>query len=285
MTGLKKNRTVKISELKNLIEPDNREINIIRQCELLGMSKSSYYYKPISENPENLLYMRLLDEQYLKTPFYGVARMHAFLRSLGYRVNIKRVRRLLRKMGIEAVYSKPGLSNSNPEHKKYPYLLKGLAINKPNMVWSTDITYIPMKQGFLYLSAIIDWYSRYIVAWEISNSLDVSFCVETLEKALKKNKPQIFNTDQGSQYTSNIFTDILKSNCIEISMDGKGRAIDNIMIERFWKSIKYEYIYLNEIATGAELWTGLNNYFNFYNNERLHQSLKYKTPYEFYFEN
>ena len=153
------------------------------------------------------------------------------------------------------------------------------------MVWNADITYIPMKHGFLYLSAIIDWYSRYIVAWEISNSLDVSFCVETLEKALEKNKPQIFNTDQGSQYTSNIFTDILKSNHIEISMDGKGRAIDNIMIERFWKSIKYEYIYLNEITTGTELWTGLNDYFNFYNNERLHQSLKYKTPYEFYFEN
>ena len=230
-------------------------------------------------------YMRLLDEQYLKTPFYGVARMQAFLQNLGHQVNIKRVRRLLRKMGIEAVYSKPKLSNSNSEHKKYPYLLNGLTINKPNMVWSTDITYIPMKHGFLYLSAIIDWYSRYIVAWEISNSLDVSFCVETLEKALEKNKPQIFNTDQGSQYTSNIFTDILKSNHIEISMDGKGRAIDNIMIERFWKSIKYEYIYLNEIATGTELWAGLNDYFNFYNNERLHQSLKYKTPYEFYFEN
>lgn len=229
--------------------------------------------------------MRLLDEQYLKTPFYGVARMHAFLQSLGYQVNTKRVRRLLRKMGIEAVYSKPKLSNSNPEHKKYPYLLKGLTINKPNMVWSTDITYIPMKHGFLYLSAIIDWYSRYIIAWEISNSLDVSFCTEILEKALEKNKPDIFNTDQGSQYTSNIFTDILKSNNVEISMDGKGRALDNIMIERFWKSVKYEYIYLNEIATGTELWTGLNDYFNFYNNERLHQSLKYKTPYEFYFEN
>lgn len=229
--------------------------------------------------------MRLLDEQYLKTPFYGVARMHAFLQSLGHQVNTKRVRRLLRKMGIEAVYSKPKLSNSNPEHKKYPYLLKGLTINKPNMVWSTDITYIPMKHGFLYLSAIIDWYSRYIIAWAISNSLDVSFCTEILEKALEKNKPDIFNTDQGSQYTSNIFTDILKSNNVEISMDSKGRALDNIMIERFWKSVKYEYIYLNEIATGTELWTGLNDYFNFYNNERLHQSLKYKTPYEFYFEN
>ena len=276
---------MKISELKSLIEPNNREINIARQCDLLGLSKSSYYYKLISESPENLLYMRLLDEQYLKTPFYGVARMQALLQSLGHQVNIKRVRRLLRKMGIEAVYSKPKLSDSNPEHKKYPYLLKGLTINKPNMVWSTDITYIPMKQGFLYLTAIIDWYSRYIIAWEISNSLDVSFCTEILEKALEKNKPQIFNTDQGSQYTSNIFTDILKSNHIKISMDGKGRAIDNIMIERFWKSVKYEYVYLNEITTGTELWTGLNNYFNFYNNERLHQSLKYKTPYEFYFEN
>jgi putative transposase len=229
--------------------------------------------------------MRLLDEQYLKTPFYGVARMHAFLQRSGHYVNIKRVRRLLRKMGITAVYSKPKLSTSNPEHKKYPYLLSGLDINKPNMVWSTDITYIPMKHGFLYLSAIIDWHSRYIVAWEISNSLDASFCVETLEKALEKNKPEIFNTDQGSQYTSNAFIDVLKSNNIKISMDGKGRAIDNIMIERFWKSVKYEYIYINEIATGAELWKGLDSYFKFYNNERLHQSLEYKTPGEFYSEN
>lgn len=281
----KKKWTVKNSELKNLIEPNNRNINISRQCELLGLSRSSYYYEPVCESPENLLYMRLLDEQYLKRPYYGVARMHAFLQNSGHQVNIKRVRRLLRMMGLEAVYSKPKLSKANPEHKKYPYLLKGLNINKPNMVWSTDITYIPMKHGFLYLTAIIDWYSRYIIAWEISNSLDVSFCVETLEKALEKNKPEIFNTDQGSQYTSNTFTDILKSNFIEISMDGKGRATDNIMIERFWKSVKYEYIYLNEITTGAELWTGLNKYFNFYNNERLHQTLKYKTPYDIYFEN
>jgi putative transposase len=228
--------------------------------------------------------MRLLDEQYLKRPYYGVARMHAFLQNLGHRVNIKRVRRLLRTMGLEAVYSKPKLSKANPEYKKYPYLLKGLTINKPNMVWSTDITYIPMKHGFLYLTAIIDWYSRYIIAWEISNSLDISFCTETLQKALEKDKPEIFNTDQGSQYTSNTFTGILKSNNIEISMDSKGRALDNIMIERFWKSVKYEYVYLNEITTGAELWRGLNEYFNFYNNERLHQALKYKTPYDLYFE-
>ena len=281
----KKNRTVKISELKNYIDLNHQSIDISRQCELLGLSRSSYYYEPVGETPENLLYMRLLDEQYLKTPFYGVARMHAFLQNSGYSVNIKRVRRLLRIMGLETIYSKPKLSKENPEHKKYPYLLKGLDINKPNMVWSSDITYIPMKQGFLYLTAIIDWYSRYIVAWEISNSLDVSFCTETLEKALGKSKPEIFNTDQGSQYTSNIFTDILKSNNISISMDGKGRALDNIMIERFWKSVKYEYVYLNEITTGAELWTGLNEYFNFYNNERLHQTLKYKTPYEIYTKN
>ena len=281
----KKNRTVKISELKNYIDLNHRSINISRQCELLGLSRSSYYYEPVGETPENLLYMRLLDEQYLKIPFYGVARMHAFLQNSGYPVNIKRVRRLLRIMGLETIYSKPKLSKENPEHKKYPYLLKGLDINKPNMVWSSDITYIPMKQGFLYLTAIIDWYSRYIIAWEISNSLDVSFCTETLEKALEKNKPEIFNTDQGSQYTSNTFTDILKSNNISISMDGKGRALDNIMIERFWKSVKYEYVYLNEITTGAELWTGLNEYFNFYNNERLHQTLKYKTPYEIYTKN
>jgi len=281
----KKNRTIKISELKNYIDLNHRSINISRQCELLGLSRSSYYYEPVRETPENLFYMRLLDEQYLKTPFYGVARMHAFLQNSGYPVNIKRVRRLLRLMGLETIYSKPKLSKENPEHKKYPYLLKGLDINKPNMVWSSDITYIPMKQGFLYLAAIIDWYSRYIIAWKISNSLDVSFCKETLEKALEKNKPEIFNTDQGSQYTSNTFTNILKSNNISISMDGKGRALDNIMIERFWKSVKYEYVYLNEITTGAELWTGLSEYFKFYNNERLHQTLKYKTPYEIYTKN
>ncbi len=272
-------------ELKKLIEPNNKKINITRQCELLGLSKSAYYYKPIGESLENLLYMRLLDEQYLKTPFYGVARMHAFLHNLGHKVNIKRVRRLLRTMGIEAVYSKPKLSKANSEHYKYPYLLKDLTINKPNMVWSTDITYIHKSHGFLYLSAIIDWYSRYIVAWEISNSLDVSFCVETLEKALEKNKPEIFNTDQGSQYTSSVFVNILKSNDIKISMDGKGRAIDNILIERFWKSIKYEYVYLNEIETGQELWSGINDYINFYNNERFHQSLDYKVPSDFYLKN
>ncbi len=273
---------MKISDLKKLIAHSNLKITISRQCELLGLSKSAYYYKPKEECSENLLYMRLLDEQYLKTPFYGVARMHAFLRNLGYQVNIKRVRRLLREMGIEAIYSKPKLSKANLEHYKYPYLLKGLSISKPNMVWSTDITYIHKAHGFLYLSAIIDWYSRYIVAWEISNSLDVSFCIETLEKALEINKPEIFNTDLCSQYTSSEFVNILKSNNIKISMDGKGRAIDNILIERFWKSIKYEYVYLNEIETGQELWSGVNDYINFYNNERLHQSLGYKIPLDFY---
>ena len=266
----------------NFIESDNLKISIARQCELLGLSKSSYYYKPVGESAENLLYMKLLDKQYLETPFYGVLKMHAFLQSLGHHVNIKRVRRLLRLMGIEAVYSKPNLSKSNQENYKYPYLLNNLIIDKPNKVWSTDITYIPMAQGFLYLTAIIDWHSRYIIAWEISNSLDVSFCAETLEKALEINKPEIFNTDQGSQYTSNVFIDILKSNDIKISMDGKGRALDNIRIERFWRSIKYEYIYMNEIETGQELWQGVNKYINFYNNERFHQSLDYKTPVKYY---
>lgn len=222
--------------------------------------------------------MRLMDEQYLCTPFYGVLRMKEYLRGLGYNVNEKRVRRLLRKMGLMAIYPKPKLTTHNKSHEIYPYLLREVKIIKPNQVWSTDITYIPMKQGFLYLVAIIDWYSRYVLSWGLSNSLDLSFCIEALEEALKKDKPEIFNTDQGCQFTSKQFTSILKDNSIKISMDGKGRAIDNIFIERLWRNVKYENIYIKEYQTGMDLYDGLNQYFEFYNNTRKHQSLNYKVP-------
>lgn len=235
----------------------------MRQCELLGLSRSGYYYKPVEETPENLHYMLLMDQQYLRTPYYGVARMHSYLQSLGYTVNIKRVRRLYRKMGLECIYPKPKLSQGVDSHPKYPYLLKGLDIVRPNQVWSTDITYIPMAKGFLYLVAVIDWFSRYVLSWELSNSLDVSFCISALEAAFKHGTPEIFNTDQGAQFTCSEFTDSLLNKGIKISMDGKGRAIDNVFIERLWWSVKHEEVYLHSYETGLELYQGLDSYFEF----------------------
>jgi len=222
--------------------------------------------------------MRLMDEQYLKTPFYGVRRMHVSIRDHGYQVNIKRIRRLLRLMGLEAIYPKPNLSKHQHLHQLYPYLLNDVTVNRVNQVWSSDITYLPMKAGFLYLVAIIDWFSRYVLAWKISNSLDAMFCVEALEEALCSGLPEIFNTDQGSQFTSESHTGILKARKIKISMDSRGRALDNIFIERLWRSVKYEYLYLNAPESGEELYHGIKDYFDFYNNIRPHQSLDYKTP-------
>lgn len=261
-----------------MIEPNYQQISVVRQCELLNIHRSGYYYEPITESAINQGIMRKLDEQYTLTPFYGVLRMHQYIRSLGYEVNIKRIRRLLRLMGLLAIYPKRNLSTPNLEDKKYPYLLKNLQIDRCNQVWSSDITYIPMEKGFLYLVAIIDWYSRYVISWRISNTLEVSFCLEALKDALEKGCPQIFNTDQGSQFTSNIYTNCLLSNNIQISMDGKGRCLDNIFVERLWRSVKYEYVYLNSIKDGYELWHGLDNYFRFYNEKRFHQSLNYQTP-------
>lgn len=268
-----------------MIEPDNSKISITRQCELLGISRSSYYYTLCPETRENLEIMRKMDEQYLKTPYYGVRKMHTFIRLQGYDVNIKRIRRLLRLMGLEAIYPKPKNYKRTSEHKIYPYLLKGLDIHRQNQVWSSDITYIPMRSGFLFMAAVIDWFSRYILAWKISNSLDTSFCLDALDEALKLGKPEIFNTDQGAQFTSNLFTEKLSANDIKISMDSKGRALDNIFIERFWRSLKYEYIYLNAPETGQELYQGLNEYIHFYNNERFHQSLNYQVPRAVHFKN
>jgi len=234
---------------------------------------------PVGESEENLCIMRHLDEQYFLTPFYGALRLTAVLIVLGYKVNVKRVRRLMKLVDWKTIYREPKRSVSVKTHYKYPYLLRNLDIVKCNQVWAMDITYIPMKKGFMYLAAIIDLHSRYVVHWSLSNSMSAEWCTETLKTAIEKHgRPEIFNTDQGSQFTSDVFIKELKTNEIKISMDGKGRALDNIYIERLWRSVKYENVYLNVYENGLTLWKGLNDYFRFYNNERLHQSLNYQTP-------
>lgn len=266
-----------------LIKPEHQKISTARQCELLGLSRSSLYYKTRPENQYNELLMRLLDQQYMRTPFYGVERMTAWLRRQGHSVNPKRVRRLMRKIGVEAICPKKRLSASNVQHKRYPYLLEGMRIERPDHVWATDITYIPMSRGFVYLVAIMDWFSRYIVAWEISVTLEAEFCLAALEAALSRNCPEIFNSDQGSQFTSEAFTGRLERAGIRISMDGRGRVFDNIFIERLWRSLKYEEVYLNAYESVIEARAGLGCYVEFYNNERLHASLGYATPAEKYY--
>ena len=255
----------------------------MQQCALLGISRSGFYYEPVSESALNLRLMRLIDEQYLKTPFYGARKMCAWLDAQGYGVNRKRITRLMQVMGIEAIYQKPRTTVLNKEHEKYPYLLGDLAITRPDQVWATDITYIPMRRGFLYLVAVVDWFSRYVLSWELSNSLDVSFCIQALQTALTIGKPEIFNSDQGSQFTSTDFTGVLKKEAITISMDGKGRALDNIIVERLWRSVKYEEVYIKDYEQGVDAYAGLGGYFGFFNNERPHQSLGYRTPSAVYF--
>jgi putative transposase len=245
---------------------------------LLKLSRAGFYYAPQGESAENLRLMRLLDEQYTRTPFYGVCRMTAWLRNQGAEVNRKRVRRLLRLMGLEAIYQRPRLSEPAPGHHVYPYLLRGVRIERVNQVWSTDITYIRLRGGFVYLVAVIDWYSRYVLSWEVSVTLDGEFCVSALERALGLGQPEIFNSDQGAQFTSRSFTECLRSRRIHISMDGRGRALDNIFVERLWRSVKYEEVYLHDYQQVPEAISGLGKYFKFYNGERLHQSLAYRTP-------
>jgi putative transposase len=261
-----------------LIEPTHPQLSIARQCDLLGIARSSWYYEPIGETAENLILMRRLDEQYTQTPFYGVERMTVWLRRQGYVVNPKRVRRLLRLMGLEALYPKPRLSLPGVTEQRYPYLLRGRAITQVNDVWSTDITYIRMQHGFLYLVAVLDWYSRYVLAWELSNTLDTGFCPEALEGALRQGQPTIFNTDQGVQFTSAAYTGRLEQAGIQISWDGRGRALDNIFVERLWRSVKWEEVYLHDYQTVADAYDGLDRYFWFYNHERPHQALSYQTP-------
>ena len=255
----------------------------MRQCELTGISRSGLYYRAVEESAENLELMRLLDEQYTRTPFYGVRRMTYWLGKQGYGVNVKRVRRLLRQMGLEAIYPKPRLSVPGPGHRIYPYRLRGLKIDRPNQVWGSDITYIRLRQGFIYLVAILDWFSRYVVAWEVSVSLEGAFCLAALEWALKTACPEIFNSDQGAQFTSEAFTKRLEERGITISRDGRGRAMDNIFVERLWRSVKYEEVYLKDYERMSEAVTNLRNYFLFYNHERGHQALGYQTPAAIYF--
>jgi putative transposase len=261
-----------------LIEPAHTQISIARQCVLLGVPRSSVYYRAVGESAANLQLMRLLDEQYTRTPFYGVRRMTAWLKTQGYAVNPKRVARLLRVLGVEAIYPKPRPSRSTPGHRIYPYLLRGLAIRRVNHVWSTDITYIRLRSGFIYLVAVLDWFSRYVVSWAVSITLDVGFCVEAVERALEVGQPEIFNSDQGAQFTSRDFTSRLEAAGIQISMDGRGRALDNIFVERLWRSVKYEEVYLNDYETPKVAVIGLRQYFDFYNHQRLHQALGYQTP-------
>ncbi len=253
-------------------------MSVRRQCELLGLSRSSLYYEPGGEAAEDLRLMRRIDEQYTARPFYGSRRMTIWLNEQGEEVNRKRVQRLMRVMGLEAIYPKPRLSLAGKGHRIYPYLLRGVKVERRDQVWSTDITYVPMASGFMYLAAVIDWYSRYVIAWRLSNTLDGSFCLEMLEDALRSGKPEVFNTDQGVQFTAAAFTGRLESAGVAVSMDGRGRALDNVFVERLWRSVKYEDIYIQGYDTVPGLHRGLARYFAFYNDERPHQSLGYRTP-------
>ena len=257
-------------------------LSVVRQCRLLGISRSGLYYQPAGMSQEDLALMKMIDRQYLATPFYGARRLAAWLRKQGYRVNRKRVRRLMQVMGLKAIYRRPRTSTPAPGHKIYPYLLSGMEITRPNQVWAADITYIPMARGFLYLVAIIDWYSRYVLSWQLSNTLDAGFCVEALEEALRKGRPEISNTDQGAQFTAEAFTEMLEKQGVRISMDGKGRYSDNLFVERLWRTVKYEEVYLKAYQDGRAARTGIGDYFRFYNTQRPHQALGYLTPAEVY---
>jgi len=255
--------------------------SVRQQCQWLSLHRSTYYYQPMSASGEDLLLMRILDEQYLETPQYGYRKMGLALAKAGYIVNHKRVRRLMQTMGLEAIYPKINISKPATGHKIYPYLLRGVKVLRIHQVWATDITYVPMADGYMYLIAIIDLYSRYVLIWSISNTMDAEWCSQVLREALEKYPaPEIFNTDQGSQFTSEEFTGTLLDASIRISMDGKGRALDNIFVERLWRTVKYENIYLRAYADGWQLESGLETYFEFYNHRRFHQSLNYRTPVE-----
>lgn len=282
MIGSKKNLDVNVSDKRGRIDPDHPLIPIYRQCELLGLARSSLYYRPVGVSRLDLELMRLIDQQYTRTPFYGSRRMRAYLKGKGYHVNRKRIGRLMHMMGLEAIYPKPKLSRPDTEHKVYPYLLKGVEVDGPDQVWASDITYIRMRRGFVYLTAVMDWYSRYVLSWAISVTLDAHFCTEALERALRQGRPMIFNTDQGSQFTSEQFRQHLLEARVQISMDGKGRAFDNIFVERLWRSVKYEEVYLKDYSDVASCIEGLSGYFRFYNGERPHQALGYKTPSQVY---
>jgi putative transposase len=264
------------------VEPEHAEISVRRQCALLGVNRSGLYYQPTGESEENLKLMRLMDEEYTRHPFFGSRRMAAWLCGQGHEVNRKRVSRLMEVMGIEALYPKPKLSKPGEGHKIYPYLLKDVEVTRVNQVWSTDITYIRMAGGFVYLAAVMDWYSRFVLSWSLSVTMEVDFCIEALKRALRRGRPEIFNSDQGSQFTSEKFTGELKARQITISMDGRGRCFDNIFMERLWRSLKHEEIYLHDYGLVPEARAGIGTWLRFYNQERPHQSLGYRTPAELY---
>jgi putative transposase len=263
---------------RELIDPDSPEFSIARQCVLLDLPRSTYYYEPAHETPENLALMRLIDQEYTNHPEKGSRRMAVRLKELGHDVNRKRVQRLMRLMGLEAIYPKPNLSVPDQSHKVYPYLLRNVTIARVDQVWSTDITYVPLVSGFMYLAAVIDWYSRYVLAWRLSNTLDGGFCVELLDEALSHGRPEIFNTDQGVQFTAAAFTGRLEKAGVQVSMDGKGRCLDNVFVERLWRTVKYEDVYLRNYELVPELNAGLGRFFPYYNESRPHQSLKYRAP-------
>jgi putative transposase len=275
---------ISVEQKRQLVEPRHAELSIRHQCDLLGLNRASYYYQPVRVSDLNLKLMNMIDEQYTKTPFYGWRRMTTYLRRVKKQpINGKRVRRLMRLMALQAIYPQPKTKKQGPEHRIYPYLLREVPIVRTNQVWSTDITYIKMATGFMYLTAIIDWFSRYVLAWQLSNTLDNYFCLLALEQALAQAKPEIFNTDQGVQFTAHSFTGRLERDNIQVSMDGRGRALDNIFVERLWRSVKYEHVYLYNHATVSDLQAGLSDYFDFYNYGRFHQSLDDRTPAEVYF--
>lgn len=267
--------------MRPLIDPGHADLSVRRQCRLLGLSRATYHRKPAGESAENLALMRRIDEQYTACPFYGSRRITAWLATQGCDVNRKRVRRLLRLMGLEAIHPKPR-SSAGRGHPVYPYLLRGVPVDRVGQVWSADITYLPMAAGFMYLAATIDWYSRYVVAWRLSNTLDVGFCRDMLDEALAAGTPEVFNTDQGVQFTAGAWVERVESAGVRVSMDGRGRCLDNVFVERLWRTVKYEDVYLRGYGSVPELTEGLKAYFGFYNEARLHQSLGYKTPAEVY---
>ena len=268
-----------------MIEPEHPNLSVVRQCELVSISRSGFYYQPTGETALNLMLMRLIDEQFLQTPWYGSRQMARHLRREGYAVGRKRIRRLMAKMGLEPIYQRPRTTVPHPDHQVYPYLLRELVIERPNQVWCADMTYIPMRRGFLYLVAVMDWSTRKVLSWRVSNTMDVEFCLEALEEALSRfGRPEIFNTDQGSQFTSPRFTGVLRDAGVRISMDGRGRWMDNVFIERLWRSLKYECIYLHAFDNGSALRAGLADWIGYYNARRPHSTLAGRTPDEAYME-
>ncbi len=272
-----------VEQRRGLIEPGHGRLSIVRQCELVSISRSSFYHRPVGETAETLALMRLIDVQFLETPWYGSRQMARHLRREGHEVGRKRVRRLMARMGLAPIYQRPRTTVPHPEHRIYPYLLRGLVVDRPNQVWCADITYIPMRRGFLYLVAVMDWATRKVLTWRVSNTMDMAFCVEALQEALTRfGRPEIFNTDQGSQFTSAEFTDVLREAQVRISMDGRGRWMDNVFIERLWRSLKYECVYLHAFETGSELRAGLTRWISYYNTRRPHSTQGGRTPDEAY---